>query len=268
MDLLAFKSIAFGLVAVTGLVAGLVPLRMADGDGHQRFFGLSNAFAGGIFLGASLIHMLPDGMDALGEGAEAYPLAAALAAAGFLLILGLERVLLSGQEESEVVVRSATKGAAVGSRSTHETIFPYVLLMVLSVHSLIAGAALGLETTAAASIGILVAILAHKGSAAFALGISMGKGAVERGRATRLIVLFAFTTPIGILIGGLVSQGLSTSAALIAQGVIDGVAAGTFLYVAVLDIIQEEFAEPVDRGAKFAFVILGLAFMAVLAVWD
>jgi zinc transporter 1/2/3 len=256
MDLLTFKALAFALVGATGLAAGFAPLRMGGSSGSERFFALANALAGGVFLGAALIHMLPDGMEALEGRVAAYPVASALAAGGFLLILFLERVLLRGQEND----------AVVGSMG-RPAIFPYVLLLVLSVHSLIAGAALGLETTVGASVAILVAIVAHKGSAAFALGVSMAQGAVDPGRARRLMALFASTTPLGILVGALVGRALADDTALLVEGCIDGVAAGTFLYVAVLDIIEEEFSQPADRVVKFALLFVGLGLMAAVAVW-
>jgi zinc transporter ZupT len=44
-------------------------------------------------------------------------------------------------------------------------------------------------------------------------------------------------------------------------------AAGSFVYVAVLDIIEEAFAEKVDLGVKFTVLTLGFVGMALLAVW-
>ena len=51
------------------------------------------------------------------------------------------------------------------------------------------------------------------------------------------------------------------------QGVFDAVAAGTFLYVAVLGIIEREFTQPKDRWLKFILLAFGLGIMAVLAIW-
>ena len=44
-------------------------------------------------------------------------------------------------------------------------------------------------------------------------------------------------------------------------------AAGTFIYVAVLDIIDEELSIAEDRLMKFFLIVFGIAFMALLAVW-
>ena len=46
-----------------------------------------------------------------------------------------------------------------------------------------------------------------------------------------------------------------------------GMIAGTFLYVAIIDIIGEEFESPHDRWPKFGLATSGLALMAVLAIY-
>jgi len=43
--------------------------------------------------------------------------------------------------------------------------------------------------------------------------------------------------------------------------------AGSFIYVAVLDIIDEAFADKVDLRAKFAVLLAGFLGMALLALW-
>ena len=45
------------------------------------------------------------------------------------------------------------------------------------------------------------------------------------------------------------------------------VAAGTFAYVATLDILREEFHEPSGRLAKWLWVTAGAGVMALLALW-
>lgn len=256
MSLLAFKLVAAAVVLLCGLVAGLLPLRLAHSAERRRFFGLANAMAGGVFLGAALIHMLPDGTEALAGFGLDYPVAGLLAGVGFSLVLLLEHGLMGGQEE-----------AAIATRATGKSLYPFILLLVLSLHSLIAGACLGLETTAAATTAILLAVVAHKGSAAFALGVSMAQGGVPTGRATRLMLLFSLSTPVGIVLGAAAGAWLQGRQALLVEGVFDGLAAGTFLYVAILDILAEEFEQPESRWAKVILVGAGLGVMALVAVW-
>jgi zinc transporter 1/2/3 len=135
------------------------------------------------------------------------------------------------------------------------------------VHSLIAGTALGLEGSMAASFAILVAIVAHKGSAAFALGVSLEAARFGRRRLLTIVAFFSCMTPLGVLLGSWFAHALEGRTTLLLEAVFDSLAGGTFVYVAVLDIIDDAFADKVDLGAKFAALLLGFLGMALLAVW-
>jgi len=144
---------------------------------------------------------------------------------------------------------------------------PYMLALVLSVHSFIAGMALGAESQVAASAVLFIAVIARKGVAAFALGVSLHRGAVRRSRSIGIVTLFSVMTPLGILAGTVMGALLSGHAEQWFEGNFDALAAGTFLYVAVVDIINQEFSVRRDVWQKFAMVLVGLAVMALLAVW-
>ncbi|WP_078484564.1 ZIP family metal transporter [Solemya pervernicosa gill symbiont] len=136
------------------------------------------------------------------------------------------------------------------------------------MHSIIAGIALGVDSSTATSIIILVAILSHKGSAAFALGISLVKGQVDQSKAKKTIYLFSLMTPIGIVIGLVMHHYLLQNNQTLLEASFDAIAAGTFLYVATLEVIREEFS---GRGkvllGRFSFLTGGLLVMAALALW-
>jgi len=257
MNIVVFKIVAFVVIFLTGLAGGLLSLQLAASKRSERLFSLGNAFAGGIFLGAGLIHMLPDAQEGFGDLAGDFPWVSLLCAVGFLLVLVLEKVIIHGHH---AVADSA-------EQEDQATLYPYVLTLVLSVHSMIAGIALGTEDTVALSIVIFIALISHKGSAAFALGISLLRAGVQRARLLKIVTLFCFMTPIGILLGATLSALMTGTAERIVEGVFDAVAAGTFLYVAILGIIEEELARPADRGLKFILLAFGLGFMAMLAIW-
>ena len=60
MDIFLFKVAAILLIIMAGLSGGLVAVKIGVSDRGKRLLSLGNAFAGGIFLGAGLIHMLSD----------------------------------------------------------------------------------------------------------------------------------------------------------------------------------------------------------------
>lgn len=258
MDIHLFKVISFVSIFLTGLLGGGLAVWLAASSRSERFFSLGSAFAGGIFLGAGLIHMLPDAREGFQAAVPGYafPWVALICACGFLLVLFLERVVLRGHHSVEKSV----------GRENEISLYPYVIVVVLSLHSVIAGIALGTEQRVVQALVILIAILAHKGSAAFALGVSLQRGGVSRGRVMHIVCFFSLMTPFGILMGSGLTALLTGRTEQFTASVFDALAAGTFLYVAVVDIIGEEFAGPKDRLFKFILLTFGLGFMAVLAI--
>lgn len=260
MEILHYQLIFVAVILATGLFGGLMPSFSGGAGRHERFFSLGSALGGGVFLGAGLIHLLPDAIEnfsgLLGEDFD-YPLASLVCAAGFLLILLIEKVIVGGDEDR----------LAAEASSSDDAMLPYVLALVLSVHSLIAGIALGAESELATSIALFIAIIAHKGVAAFALGVALERGGVKRSRSIGIVTLFSAMTPLGILAGAGLGALLSGPAEHWFEGIFDALAAGTFLYVAVVDIIGGEFSLRKDLWSKFLMVLVGLALMAIIAVW-
>ncbi len=280
MLLLEVKLIAALAILVVAILGGLIPLLAARHHASRRFLSLGNALAGGIFLGAGFIHLLPEAGEAL-EGVVDYPLAPLLAAVGVLALLLIDRVLF---EASHAKSRDENP-------QERKPIYPLVLLVVLSVHSIIAGMALGIESEVAASLLVMIAILSHKGSAAFALIISVQAAGAERKRLLQTLAIFAVMSPMGILLGTLASGLYEGETALLIEGCFNALAAGTFVYVAILDVIDAEMYRSDDRIAhfvrssllgdddvpmpehdrdriyKFILIVIGLASMGVLALW-
>ena len=245
MNILMFKAIMVLLIIATAWVGGYLAFKIKDSSKSTLYFSLGNTFAAGIFLGAGLIHMLPDAAEGFSTVLDSdFPFAAFIASLGFLLILFIEKVMAGKEEQTS-----------------------YVLIFILSIHSIIVGVAFGTEEVMKQSIIIAIAVLAHKGSSAFALGVSMLKSQIETGKIAKLIIMFSFMTPLGILIGVLIANALSGRAAQFGIALFDALAAGTFLYIAIMDIFNEEFEEKKHTCMKLLFAVAGLLLMALLAVW-
>lgn len=255
MDMAWFRVLAILAIIFAGLFGGLIPSRIGVSDRSLRFLGLGNALSAGIFLGAGLLHMLADALENLKAFSENldYPYAILICGCGFLFVLLLDKVLL---REEDVVDASAGR-----------PIYPFMLTLVLSIHSIIAGATLGLEKSLVSSIVIFIAIISHKGCAAFALGVSLREADFPRSRMVGVIALFSCMTPLGIILGSIFSTMLKGKAAYAVEAVFDGLAAGTFLYIAILDIMVEVFLHREDRWVKYFLMALGFAVMALIAIW-
>ena len=253
MDIQLAKLLMAIAIFAFGVGGGLIPRLLATTKRGQTLLTLGSGFAGGVFLGAGIIHLLGDSHEFFAEatGGAEYPYFLLVGGIGFLLILFLEKVL----------VRADETDAAKGSH-------PFILLVVLSLHSFIAGTALGLETELSAALVLLLAILAHKSFAAFALGSSFQESGLPARRYFSLIAIFSIMTPLGVLLGAGLSEILQSQTALEFEAIFDGLAGGTFIYVASMDVIGHTFDDRRLRVAKFTAIALGFALMALLAIWS
>ncbi|MCF8357940.1 MAG: ZIP family metal transporter [Prolixibacteraceae bacterium] len=254
MGIIGFKILSVIFIIAAGITGGFIPLgkRITKG-GKGLTFG--NAFAGGVFLGAGLMHLLPDAMENFSslKLSFEFPLAAFISGIGFIFILALERVIAQ-KESAEILNSSKNK-------------FPLILLIVLSIHSIIAGMSLGLESTIISGTVIFIAIIAHKGSASFALGVNLVNDNINKKLIIKTILFFSIMTPIGIVIGTVLDNIESSRMSVWFEAIFDALAAGTFLYIAVFEIIKDVFENGKFRYQKFTFLLIGFLLMAFIAIY-
>ncbi|KIX10897.1 ZIP family transporter [Dethiosulfatarculus sandiegensis] len=249
---LEIKLAAIALIFLTGIAGGWTALKAHGQKSSQAFFNLGACLGAGVFLGAGLIHLLPDSFEAMREINPdlGYPLPALLAGCSVLLVLLLEKVVVN-QDKQETA-----KGMSA-----------YTLMLVLSIHSFVAGAALGVESGAVSSLALLLAILAHKGSAAFALTVALVRARLPRPKTWGMLVLFSVSTPLGVTAGILGGLALNQGSARIFEMIFDALAAGTFFYIALSDVLADEFMNAPKRGPAFLLTAVGLGIMALVALW-
>jgi zinc transporter 1/2/3 len=255
-------------VLVAGAIGGALPLRATGEMRAGRFLGWGNALAAGVFLGAGLIHMLPDADEAWRSIGFDYPMAFGLAALAFVLMLLFEHVLLPDSAHQAMHAPSDDRFSHMGAHvHSHGGFEAYAVLTALSIHSFLAGAALGSQVELAGALVIFVAIMAHKTTAGFALGVSLVRSGLPTGRAWAMLSLFAVSTPIGIVTGTVLGEALQGHAQQIVQATLLSLGAGTFAYVATLDILRDELVAPGGRWSKWLMVCAGTGLMATLALW-
>lgn len=268
MNLAEIKAILMGVVFAAGLAGGLLAWLTSGRPRFAGHVGHANAFASGIILGTGLLHMLPEAHEALHEIYPGYPLAFLLAALAFFLLLLIEHVLLgqSGHSHGDKTTHGQHELAdevAVHAAAHHMS--AYVLLAGLSIHSVLSGIALGAQTSLERALAVSAALVCHKATEGFALGVSLARNDVPARLSLRLIFAFAAATPIGIAIGAITSRLLSDPVAMAFEGGFTAIAGGTFLYVASLDMIGEEFSHGDRPFAKWLWALIGLGLVASVA---
>ena len=248
------------VIFAAGFFPGLLPLRTGATDG--AVLGRANAFAGGLFLGISLLHMLPEADEGWRATVPEFPMAYVIFAFAFLGMLLFEHVVAQGHHHGP-----AELADELGSHLARGWRYSYALLVALSVHSFVAGMALGTQTVLAQALVVLIAILAHKSTEGFALGVSLARNALPRFQAITLLILFAVATPLGLAVGNAAIASAAGATAERLSAAFLAIAGGTFLYVATLDIMSEEFTHGADRTVKWALATLGVAVTARVAIW-
>ncbi|KXZ51082.1 hypothetical protein GPECTOR_14g66 [Gonium pectorale] len=138
-----------------------------------------------------------------------------------------------------------------------------LLASALCIHSILEGMALGAQQSMRSTEDIMVAIAAHKGLAAYALGASIVESGASSNRFWTVIGCFSMATPIGIFAG----YGMSSAASSKSGAALSALASGTFLYVAFMEVIPKELADGRHRAAKMGAFLLGYGLMSLLAVW-
>lgn len=86
---------------------------------------------------------------------------------------------------------------------------------------------------------------------------------------------FSLTTPIGIVIGILVTNTYkeNSSTALIVEGVLNSASAGILIYMALVDLLSHDFMNPrLQKNKMLQFgssvsLLLGAGLMSLLAKW-
>ncbi len=249
VGLIHFKFLSAFLILLMTLIAAWLPFkrRLQSQQGYQ--FPVAEALACGVFLGAGLIHMLGDASTDFQKLGFHYPLAFLLAGSVFLFLLFLEHLSVDLQHHHE----------------KHEAI-AVVAVVMLSIHSLLAGAALGLSGSLASGLLVLIAILAHKWAASFALAVQLNKSDLSVKSIVIYFIVFAVMAPLGVIAGGELSSPLNQYQVL--KPIFNSLAAGTFLYIGTLHGLNRAvMVKHCCNLREYIWVIVGFLLMAVVAIW-
>ncbi|MBP9722298.1 MAG: ZIP family metal transporter [Gammaproteobacteria bacterium] len=269
IDSIAISKLFYALIIfIISIFSGIFPLlnrskhastaHQHAGNGkshtHSHEFVIGESLASGVFLGAGLLHMLNDSARDFSELGYQYPIAYLLCGIVFLGLLLLEHV---GKEVNE------TSGE-------NSKVFVLLAAIMLSVHSLFEGVALGIRTDISLVIVVFIAIIAHKWADGYSLAIHISKGKLRKKTSWLLFFLFTLMTPLGIVFGSYANSGFGSGLEHnnIIAPIFSALAAGTFLYIGTLHGLNR--AVMVERCCNlydYMYVILGFGLMAIVGIW-
>ena len=138
----------------------------------------------------------------------------------------------------------------------HTLVMIIVMLMGIGVHALTAGLGLAaLGDRAAFGTAFFMAFLAHKAFETFSLVTVFQLATFPKRRIIVVLALFALVTPVGMLAGEALIAPLGTRGV----DIVTALAAGTFLYVCIGELLPEVFHHREDSLLKIGLLTAGVA---------
>lgn len=228
-----------------------------------------------------------------------YPLAETTMMLGFFLTVFIEQTVLTFKKEKPPFIDLETfnaGGSEAGSDSEYDT--PFIaparssrhsshrhshhhghfnpteltragplrlasLVLALSAHSVFEGLALGLQEDGAKLGSLFIGVAIHETLAAVALGVSMAKAGLQLHDASKLAIMVSLMIPLGIGLGMGIESAQNTAASIVSV-ILQGLAAGTFLFITFFEILSRELEEKHDRLLKVLFLVMGYGVLAGL----
>lgn len=243
--------ILFGLtIFIVILLAGWYPFRKRIKDDQHIDFPIGETLATGIFLGAALLHMLPEATRLFSTLGYNYPFAFIVTGLVFLIFLWFEHL---GKELYH------------HHDATHPA-FAILAWAMLSIHSIMLGTALGLAHYNSMIIMIFLAIITHKWAESFAIAVQLNRSSMSTEKSMLFFLIFSLMTPIGIYVGWYFGHGIETNS--IFDPILLSASAGTFLYLGTLHGLERcVMVKRCCNLKDFSFVIIGFLLMASVAAY-
>ncbi|MGH0128505.1 UNVERIFIED_CONTAM: hypothetical protein FKN15_027536 [Acipenser sinensis] len=271
---------------------------------RRTVLSLVSCFAGGVFLATCLLDLVPDYLAGITEVFDSlqvtlqFPLPEFIMAMGFFLVLVMEQMVLAYKDQSassleerrallgdssiqsgswdhqEPVHRHHVPSRGEGDRdeggihlhvdfNSHSATRSLILVVSLSLHSVFEGLAVGLQAQREKVLEICAALLIHKCVIAFSLTLKLVQNRLRKGVVAACLLLFSAMSPLGIGLGITLTESASAVHQL-PRSVLEGIAAGTFLYITFLEILPHELGSPEKRGPKLLLLLMGFAVVTGL----
>ncbi|APF03671.1 TPA: ZIP family metal transporter [Legionella pneumophila] len=232
------------------LIAGWYPFKKRIKDDKHIDFPIGETLATGVFLGAALLHMLPESNALFKEMGYNYPFAFIITGVVFLIFLWFEHL---GKE-------------LYHHHDAEHPAFAILAWAMLSVHSLMLGAALGFTQYNSMVIMLFLAIITHKWAESLAIAIQLNKSSMSTRKSMVFFFFFSLMTPLGIYFGWYFGHGVETNSLF--DPILIAASAGTFLYLGTLHGLERcVMVERCCNLSDFSFVIIGFLLMASVAIY-
>ncbi|KAL6620404.1 hypothetical protein ACP70R_035543 [Stipagrostis hirtigluma subsp. patula] len=164
---------------------------------------------------------------------------------------------------------------AAGDDLVRHRVVSQVLELGVVVHSLIIGMSLGASDFPSTVRPLVPALTFHQLFEGIGLGGCIVQAKFRLKSVVAMALFFSLTTPVGVAVGIAISSVYDETipTALVVQGLLEAAAAGILVYMALVDILAEDFmSSRVQSRARLqlalnASLLLGAGVMSMLAIW-
>jgi zinc transporter 1/2/3 len=292
MDLLGFKYVSGAIIFATTLLGAISALFVKTLKWRSRL----EALAGGAFLAAGLLHMLPDAAEELEQVDNLrYPLAPTAMIGVFLIFTLIDTFSMDeaaepgfpGEERQaaecaqriteycslpEIGDGTSTKNATVSERfGTDMSGFDFgtlSLYIIMGLDATIEGLALGILQKWSKTIAILCAIVAHKPVESFAMSLILLRRRPTKLGFIGLVLFYCALPPLGLALGIMVQH----RATHMLIGIIEACSAGAFLFMGCHEwmgiVATKEGRTAREKLWHYGAFLVGVLWLAVVAVME
>lgn len=278
-----------GLIMLVSLLGGCLPLLSRISHSRLQFYLSASA---GVMLGAAFFHVMPDAIEYAGEKCFGWWMAL-----GVVGLFCIERFIAPHSHEVDGNGHShhhhhdhhhhshEHKEHAVGvkePRAAAPAVAGWMAVLGLTIHTFMNGFGLagavraGLDSghidlnqavmAVCPGLALFLAILVHKPADALAITTVLSRKGVSHRRLSLVQFCFAAMIPIGAAVFVLCTR---NNVSLAIRNQLTGAAlafsAGTFLFIALSDLLPEVQFHKHDRLRLFATLIAGVALMGGIA---
>ncbi len=243
-------------IVVFSLLGGCLPmLRQPSHARLQLYLSLS----AGVMLGAAFFHVMPEAMEASG------PLFGWWISLAVVGLFSVERFLAPHSHEADGHDHSPVAAPPVAG---------WMAVLGLTIHTFMNGVGLAGAVAAEASgvivpgVALFLAILLHKPADALAISTVLSRKGTPLGKLWMVQLGFAAMVPVGIVAfqvtQGTIAKGLQNQL----TGFALAFSAGTFLLIALSDLLPEVQFHRHNRVSLFLALLLGVGLMGGIAMLE
>lgn len=151
---------------------------------------------------------------------------------------------------------------------SHSVLRSVLLLVALSMHSLFEGIAIGLQPKLDSILQIFFAVIIHKVIIAFSLGLNLVQSQMKLKSIVKSIFGFCIVSPLGMAIAMCIEEFCKNLNFSVINGLLQGLACGTFVYITFFEILPLELNKRHDRLLKLISLLFGFSLITLVILYQ